>query len=486
MNPEEFLLKYTAGDRQFAHSNFEDANLSNIKLTGINLSGSQLNRANLRGTDLAIADLGNAQLREAILTQANLQRADCCGADFCDADLSAADLQGALLRQALCERMNASRADLRQAVLTGANLIQAKLPGADLTSADLGMVNLSGAELRQAQLGRANLQGANLSGANLRWADLSGADLRGADLTGAVLSGATLTGANLSQTTLIDSKFVHADLTRASLMEVDWTGADLTGAQLTGVKLYNSRRFGANFNEVDCRWIDLSQNGDRSQTFQFTSDDPYEFFYRATPTVEVLVDEYLTVEGLSALSVIYQRLARQLKTQLPTPRISIYRRRTILTFEPRQDEKLFTIAYLMVFPFAEAAISHQAITDLLKNLNAEKVQQAGVPLSAFQNLVGHLTKHRQKINSDPQLQSLLQSIQKHPFFQAPTQMHLLNSSNQQLMIYSSSDLGRRSLMQLATANGRLDKPAFHQPTSDEVITFISKFRWSEKFLRRVS
>jgi uncharacterized protein YjbI with pentapeptide repeats len=480
MNPEELLVQYAAGDRQFSQCQLDDVDLSDTKLTNINLSGAKLNRANLRGSDLAIADLAMAQLCGAALTAANLQRADACGADFSDANLSNADLQGTLLRQARLERVNASQADFRQAVLTGANLIQAKLQSTDLTSADLVVANLSGAELRQAQLVRANLQGANLQGANLRWADLSGADLRGADLTGAVLSGATLTGANLSQATLINTTLVHADLTRASLMEVDWTGADLTGAQLTGVKLYNCRRFGANFNEVNCRWLDLSPNGDRTETYQFATDNPYEFFYRATPTVEILVDEALNIESNSALAVIYQRLARQLKTTLPTPQISVHRRRTVLTFAPRQDEKLFTIAYLMVFPFADATISHQSLTELLKSISSESLKAAGISLSNFQQLVAHLNQHRQKMNSDPQLQSLFQSVQKLPFFQAPTRVQLLNSDNQQLLIYSSSDLGRRSLMQAATANGQLEKPAFHQPTPAAVVEFIRQFRWHPK------
>ncbi len=483
MNPEELLAQYATGDRQFVQCDLDDIDLSDTKLTGINLSAARLNRANLRGIDLAIADLSLAQLRGAALTQANLQRSDCCGADFFEANLSHADLQGALLRQALLERVNASQADLRQATLTGANLIQAKLQSADLTSADLVMANLSGAELRQAQLVRANLQGANLQGANLRWADLSGADLRGADLTGAVLSGATLTGANLSQATLIGTTLVHADLTRAALIEVDWAGADLTGAQMTGVKLYNTRRFGANFNEVSCRWLDLSPNGDRSHMFEFAAENPYEFFYRSTPMVEILVDEALNIESNSALAVIYQRLSRQLQTTLPTPQITVHRRRTTLTFEPRQDEKLFTIAYLMVFPFVDAVISNQALTELLKTISTEKLQQAEISLSAYQSLVANLNLHRQKMHADPQLQSLAQSVQKLPFFQAPTRVQLRNSDNQKLLTYSSSDLGRKALMQAATAKGQLEKPVFHQPTPAELVEFVSKFRWSQKTSR---
>jgi uncharacterized protein YjbI with pentapeptide repeats len=484
MNPEDLLSRYATGDRQFAHTELNEAKLSQTKLTGINLSGAQLNQANLRSTDLAIADLSGAQLRGADLTQANLERSDCSGADLRDAYLGSANLQGAILRQALLEQVNGTQTDFRQTTLTGANLIQAKLHSADFSNANLVMANFSGAELRQAKLVRANLQGANLQGANLRWADLSGADLRGADLTGAVLSGATLTGATLNQAILLDATLVHADLTRAALMEVDWAGADLTGAQLTGCKLHNTRRFGANFNEVDCRWLDLSPNGDRVNTFQFNSDDPYEFFYRATPMVEVLVDEYLDIEAHSALSVIYQRLSRQLRSALPTPQINVHRRRTILTFEPHRDEKLFTIAYLMMFPFTDAIISQQSLTELLKGISAEKIRQAKIALSTFQHLVTHLNQYRQKINSDPQLQSLFQSAQKIPFFQAPTRVQLLNSDNQQLLIYSSSDIGRKTLLQSATVNGQIEKPAFHEATPDEVLEFIRRFRWSDKVLQK--
>jgi uncharacterized protein YjbI with pentapeptide repeats len=484
MNPQSLLVKYAAGDRNFAQFDLHSIELSDTKLTGINLSQSQLHQAQLRGIDLAIADLSNADLSGAILTQANLQRADLSGANLTETDLTGADLEGALLRRTWLERANASRSNLHQAVLTGANLVQARLHSADLSGADLSGANCSGAELRQAKLCRANLQGSNFQGANLRWADLSGADLRGADFTGAVLSGATLTGANLSQTILLDATFVHADLTRAALIEVDWAGADLTGANLTGAKLYSTRRFGPKFDEAICPWIDLSPNGDRSRTFEFTSDDPYEYFYRATPALEIVVDNQLNIEAYSALAVMYQRLARQLNTPLPSPNITVNRRRTTLTFDLHSDEKLFTIAYLMMYPFTDANISNQALTELLKSIGVEQVQKSGISVSAFELMVAHLNQHRQKMISNQQLQSLLQSVQNNPFFQAPTRSTLRNSGGQSLLAYSSCDFGRRSLVQSGYLNGNIEKPAFHQPSPSEVVEFISGFRWSEKFLKR--
>ncbi|NJN49115.1 MAG: pentapeptide repeat-containing protein [Alkalinema sp. RL_2_19] len=381
---------------------------------------------------------------------------------------------------------------LRQSNLSGALLVGAKFHGADLSNADLAGADLRNAEFRQAKLDCANLRGASLQDANLRWANLSGADLSGADLSGAVLSGATLTGANLAGAILIDTTFVHADLTRANLTEVDWVGADFTAAQLTGVKLYNTRPFGATFEGIECQWIDLSPNGDRSSTFQFASRNAYEYFYKAAPMVEIVIDGRLNTESHSALAVIYQRLARQLKTNLPTPEIIPHRKRTRLTFALRRDEKLFLTAYTMMFPFTDAVISHQALIEQLRSITQECLQQPKPQMQAFQRMVTNLNQQRQKIITDMQLQSLAQSVQSVPFFQAPTRIIVTNSSAQELLLYSNPTFGRRSNQMLTdciesektvlqTIGGRLSRPR-----RDEIIQFINQFRWSEHYLRGLS
>jgi uncharacterized protein YjbI with pentapeptide repeats len=382
-----------------------------------------------------------------------------------------------------------NNAKLNNQNLSGINLRQAQLSNADLAGADLTGADLSEAEMRQAQLDSANLRGANLTGANLRWADLSGANLAGADLTGANFNGAILTGANLQGAILNRATFIHADLNRAQLSEVDWAGADFTAAQMNGVKLHNTRPFGATFEAIDCQWIDLSPEGDHSHTFQFSSKNPYEYFYQGTPTVEIFIDERLNTEAHSALAVIYQRLARQLSSSLPAPQIQPDRKRTKLTFTLHRDEKLFMTAYTMMFPFTDAAISHQALVEQLKGVTQDCLQQAKPQMQAFQRMVTTLNQQRQKIITDPQLQSLAQSVQGVPFFQAPTRIHLGSSAAQQLTIYSNPTFGRRSrqlLNRTASSENTVLQGScegLQLPPTSAMLQFIQKFRWSEHYLR---
>ncbi len=489
MNPEALLAKYDDGDRQFETVELTDAQLTNKKLPGINLRRSQLVGANFQGGDLALADFSGANLRGADFRYANLKRADLGEADLTGANLSNCDLYEARLGYAVLNQAELNQADLRQSNLSGALLVEAKLQSANMSNVDLAGADLRGAELRQAQMDCANLRGANLQNANLRWADLSGADLQGADLSGAILSGATLTGANLSGAILIDATFVHADLTRAQMNEVDWLGADFTAAKMTGVKMHNTRPFGAKFESVECQWVDLSPNSDRTTTFQFTSKNPYEYFYKAAPTVEIMIDGRLNTEAHSALAVIYQRLARQLNSSLPTPQIIPNRKRTSLTFTLHRDEKLFLTAYTMMFPFTDAAISHQALVEQLKSITQECLQQPKPQMQAFQRMVTTLNQQRQKIITDVQLQSLAQSVQGVPFFQSPARIILTNSHDQQLMLYSNPTFGRRSSQMLSRCHNsektvlQVGNDRLSLPKTEEVIQFVSKFRWSENYLR---
>lgn len=444
MNSEALIANYGEGNRQFDTIELLNARFTNSKLPGINLRQAQLVGADFCGGDLAQADLTQANLRTANFTAANLKHVNLNAADLTQANLSQADLQAAQLRYARLERALLNQADLHEGILQWATLAHAQLHNADLCHADLSSADLRHSELRQAKLQYANLRGANLQQANLRWADLSGADLSGADLSGAVLSGATLTGANLEGAILIDATLIHTDMTGANLMAVDWAGADFTAAKLTGAKLYNTRPFGANFEGLECQWLDLSPNGDHAQKFEFAGRDIYEYFYKAAPTVELVIDARLNTEVHSALAVIYQRLARQLRSSLPTPQVRPDRKRTNLTFTLQRDEKLFITAYTMMFPFTDAVISHQALVEQLKSITQDCLQQPKQPMQAFQRMVTSLNQQRQKVITDAQLQSLAQSAQMVPFFQAPTRIIVTNSSGQQLTLYSNPAFSRRA------------------------------------------
>ena len=513
MSPEELLEQYATGKREFAsvslseanlsHANlsgadFSAANLSVVNLTNANLSGTNLSRAKLNVTrlnganlqqanlrkaflnvaNLSLADLSRANLAYAHLIKAELERADLSGAKLQGANLAAADLRDAKLRRANLSRANLSRACLRRAVLTAANLEQATLHSGDLSGADLIGANLSGAELRQANLSRANLQGANLTGVNLRWADLSGADLRWADLSGAILSGANLTGADLSYATLLNTTLVHVDLTRANLASVDWAGADFTGAQLTGAKVHDTLPFGPKVEGINCRWVDLSRNGDRSQTYQFSSDSPHEFFYHGAPTVQVIVDDRLDPEAYSALIVSYQQLTRHSSVKMQPPNVTINRRRTTLRFELYHDAQLFLIAYAAIFPFADAHLTHQYLTALLKLVPSQIFRQDPEQLQQYQEIVKLLSQNSQEMTGDRFLRVIPTAACKIPFFQAPTQTMLINSNNQGLNVYSNPMFGKRSVPLFQESDDLQINvmPEFQMAGQEQIIEFISGFR----------
>ena len=359
-----------------------------------------------------------------------------------------------------------------------ANLQTANLANSNLSNVDFSGADLRQAELRQAVLNRTNLQGANLQGANLRWADLSGANLRWADLTGAKLSGANLTGANLSHATLLDATLVHVDLSRSNLAFVDWTGADLSGSNLTGAKLYAVAPFGIKTTGATCRWIDLSQNGDQSQIYQFFSEDPSEYFHETPPIVEIVIDARLTPDAHCALAVAYQQFARQGKAISP-PQIEIHKRRTILRFKLDRDEDLFWTAFVAILPFADAQLTQQALITLLRSIPTQAISDSPDGLQIFHLLVTTLSQSIQKLDTTTLLQAIPIAIQKIRFFQAPTRTTLLNSANRSISLYNNPQFGKRKIKYSESEEefAFLNQPiTFVSPTQAEAIDFLQSFQ----------
>ena len=513
MKAEEVLEQYTAGSREFSaldlreinlsganlseasfshadlsvanlaganfsRTDFSHANLSAAKLNSANLSKTKLNHAILNLANLTMADLRGANFVQAELIRAELTRADLSGADLRGANLSSADLRDAKVRYANLSQSNLSRADLRHALLAGANLEQANLTSSDLSSADLTGVDLSHAELRQANLSRANLQGANLSGANLRWADLSGANLRWADLTGAKLSGANLTGADLSRATLLDATLVHVDLTRANLAGADWSGADLSGSTMTGLKLHGVSPFGIKTTGATCRWIDLSQNGDQSQIYEFATDSCQEYFNETPPIVKIVIDDRLNTDANCALAVTYQQVARQCGFLAPPPEVEVRLRRTTLTFRLERDDQLLVTAYIAIFPFEDNKITQQTLLDLIQQISTQTFSHDAGKLHRFQQIVTALGQQVQQVNAVKLLQSIPIALKKMPFFQAPTKTILVNSNNQQLTLYHNPNFGKHSIAKAESdevLNVLKQIQTFKPPSVEAAIEFVKGF-----------
>lgn len=493
MSVEELLEQYAADLRDFS-----GLNLSDVNLPGVNLSRSIFVKANFNGAKLTSSDFSDsvceqakfhrAKLSLAAFSHANLQQADLSYAeltctdfsagDLRSANLSYADLRDAKLRCSNLNGANLSRADLRHAKLISATLQNANLTNSDLSSTDLSGANLQQAELRQALLNRANLQGANLRGANLRWADLSGADLRWADLTDAKLSGATLTGADLSHAILLNTTLVHADLSRSNLAFVDWTGADLSGSTLTGAKLYAVSPFGIKTAGANCRWIDLSQNGDQSQIYQFVTEDLSEYFYEFPPIVEIIIDDRLSPDAHCALAVAYQQLARRGNGIVP-PQIEVHKRRTILRFTLDRDEDLFPTAFIAILPFADAEVAQRNLLHFLTSIPTQAINQSTIGLPAFHTLIATLSTSIQKLDTSKLIQTIPIAIQKIRFFQAPTQLTLSNSRQRALTLYDNPQFGKRRIKysQGEEEFAFLNQPnSFVSPTQSEAIEFFQGFQ----------
>ena len=514
MKVEELLKRYEAGERDFIGIDLSEANLSGANLSGVNLSeaslsvtnlsGANLSRANLNRTRLNVArlsgaNLSNASLDGAILNVANLIRADLRGAsliqtaairtemiradlsqaNFSGANLSGADLREARLRQANLSSVSLSEANLRGACLVEANLEQANLNGADLSRADLSGVNLRKAELRQATLSRANLSGANLIGANLRWAEMSGTNLQWADLSEAKLSGANLIGADLSDAHLLNASLIHADLTQARLIRVDWAGADLTEATLTGAKLYAVSRFGLKTEGMTCDWVDLSPNGDRSQIRQLTSAESSTLFNKTSPTVQISIDRPLNAATNLALANAYYEIAQQYPEMQPPPSIQVGRRRTEISFVIDSDRQLFSTAYLGILPFQDAADTQKNIMALIQMLQTNTSGSSSpAGASSLPQIARTLTESIQKVRSIQLISSLSTIEEAAPFFQAPTQTTLTNSSSQTLNLYYHSAFGKHLVKESAARQANPASIAAANltiPSSGTAINFVKNF-----------
>jgi uncharacterized protein YjbI with pentapeptide repeats len=510
---EKLLLHYRIGERNFPAIDLREANLSGADLSGANLSGANFEIANLGGANLSnanlrranfnvarlnginlrranlteatlnVTNLARADLRGAILVNADLvrgelMRADLSAADLTMANLHGADLQEAQLRRAYLPWCNLENANLSTAILEGANLEQAKLHSTDLRRAILSGAELQGADLIHANLTGANLSGANLSGANLRWADLSGANLRWADLTNAKLSGATLVGTDLTHAILRGSSLIQADLTQSTLINVDWFGANISGVTLTGARIYGVSRFGLKAENIRCAWVDLSPNGDLSQTRMLNAAQSQQFFREGVPGVEITIDLHLDYHANFVLASLYHQLMQRYSYLKYPPNLAVMVRRTVITFQLQQEKLLFALAYLVVFPFLEAEDTRRNLVNVLKEMTehlegssdamlVETLQQVKIALEPLVNQVKpvRVPYPEKKVN----------------FFEMPIQVLLVNSNQQSLLLYRSPKFGKRMI---ESAQDGLNFPEVREEIRiappvglEQALEFLTGFYW---------
>lgn len=447
-----------------SHSDLSNASLNVSRLSGANLSHANLSRSNLNVANLIRAVLMSADLSEVSMVRAELLRAELSSSNLSGANLSESDFQEARLRWADLSRANLSRADLRFSVLTAANIKGANLHAADLRGANLSGVNLVDAELRHANLNGANLQGANLRGANLRWVDLTGADLKEADLSDAKLSGTNLVGANLEGADLVQTSLVHANLLNANLMNTHCSDADWTGATLTGAKLHGAVCTGLIIAELNCDWIDISPLGDRSQVHNFEKPTEIEqFFNRAMPIIEIIVDAPLDQSANLALASAYHQLSQVTGVLAAPPNLKRSGRKTTLTFSVPPNADLALTTYLVTLPFKAATTLEPMLKTLLKYLHGSISPTEGEQAVDVYQMV-------------PSSKQALAALRDRHywndrFFQSPIQVYLTNSHRQRLELYQSPGFGIRGIQPEAMhSKSPLRHPNVSAP--DTLLAFI--------------
>ncbi len=123
-----------------------------------------------------------------------------------------------------------------------------------------------GADLRGLDLSGARAQDAYWARIDFRYADFYRADLTEASLRKAVLEGAQFRETVLTNAVLVEAACANANFKLADLRGANLSGADLRSANFEGVKAFGARLDGALAGEnPDCR-VDVSREGDGSQS----------------------------------------------------------------------------------------------------------------------------------------------------------------------------------------------------------------------------
>ncbi|GGA28430.1 pentapeptide repeat-containing protein [Okeania sp. KiyG1] len=247
VSAEEFLRRYSEGERDFTGINLSGVDLSGKSFSDskLNLSNANFNGANLSGADLRDLNLTGAKFQSANLSEIKLYSANLSQTKFINSNLNKANLYNTKLEKAKFRNVNLSEANLESANFTEANLSGVNFSNSQLSND----ANFSSANLKKANLSRLNLRNANFTNADLSQADLSKVNLLNAKFEGAKLQMVTMNQALCSETTVFPKGFnftklgVYFIAPAASLSEVNLAGRDLSHVHLREANLQ-----GANLN----------------------------------------------------------------------------------------------------------------------------------------------------------------------------------------------------------------------------------------------
>ncbi|NES69881.1 MAG: hypothetical protein F6K24_34040, partial [Okeania sp. SIO2D1] len=174
VSAEEFLRRYSEGERDFTGINLSGVDLSGKSFNNskLNLSNANFNGVNLSGADLRDFNFTGATLKSANLSEIKLYSANLSHTKFINTNLNKAQINSVKLEKAKFRNVNLSEANLESANFTEVNLRGVNLSNSQLSN----NVNFSNANLTKANLSRLNLRNANFTNADLSQAKRSFAE----------------------------------------------------------------------------------------------------------------------------------------------------------------------------------------------------------------------------------------------------------------------------------------------------------------------
>ncbi|NES73632.1 MAG: hypothetical protein F6K24_54830, partial [Okeania sp. SIO2D1] len=185
-------------------------------------------------------------------------------------------------------------------------------------------------------------------------------------------------------------------------------------------------------------------NGDRSKVHYLNAEKITSFFHETLPKVKIIVDAPLDSSGHYALAATYYQISKYLPELNQPPSIQINSCRTIISFQMKSDKKLFATAYAAIIAFNDAAKTQEKISNIMEMLDSQDANYL-TPRTAkkIQQLTTVFNQSIKKINQINKDKELLRFCNGIKFFQTPTKITLVNSSDQNFNVYHHPTFGKR-------------------------------------------
>jgi hypothetical protein len=182
-----------------------------------------------------------------------------------------------------------------------------------------------------------------------------------------------------------------------------------------------------------------------------------------------------------ALASTYHQITHLYPAISKAPSIEVGVRRTTLTFHIDTNTELFTIAYLAIVPFKDAAATHRNIIAVVNALQSQDIKTSGSEKpKRIEQLITALSQAIKQIDAiDPLKVSPALRMEQLNFFQAPTSTVITNSRTQTLNVYCHPAFGKHLMNQSSglgrAKNALIQTPESTLPPVSTVFEFIKTF-----------